>query len=164
MNDQLSSEVSIETLEPMRVACYRAASLSPEEDGWKYILEWRRKQSGGAPGRRFGFDVDVTPEQQKDGLRGYEVWLTVPPQGVRPSAGVTICDFAGGLYAVQTLYKPFVDPFARIPQGWKELHEWVTGSSQYRCGEHQWMEEILPGTAGGGGDDLKLYHPIQLGG
>ena len=70
--------VSIETLAPMRVACYRAASLSPEEDGAKYMLEWWRRQGGGAPGRHFGFDVDVTPEQQKEGLRGYEIWLVVP--------------------------------------------------------------------------------------
>jgi predicted transcriptional regulator YdeE len=79
--------------------------------------------------------------------------------GVQPSAGVTIRDFAGGLYAVKTLHNPFVDPFTYIPQGWKELHEWVIGSSQYRSGEHQWMEEIIPQA---GGDDLKLYHPIVL--
>jgi len=160
MNDKLCSEVAIETLEPLHVACYRAASLSPEEDGGKYILEWWGKQSAGAPGRHFGFDVDVTPEQQKDGLRGYEFWLIVPP-GVRPSEGVTMRDFAGGLYAVQTLYHPFENPFARIPAGWKALHEWVIGSSQCRSGEHQWLEELVPGEKG---DDLKLYHPIQMGG
>ena len=38
-------------------------------------------------------------------------------------------DFAGGLYAVQTLFDPFVDPFGRIPAGWKGLHEWVIGST-----------------------------------
>jgi hypothetical protein len=164
MTDSLCSAVSIETLAPMRVACYRAASLSPEEDGAKYMLEWWRRQGGGAPGRHFGFDVDVSPEQQKEGLRGYEIWLCVPegfaPSGVQPSAGVTVRDFAGGLYAVQTLFDPFVDPFGRIPAGWKALHEWVIGSSECRSGEHQWMEEIV---AGGNGDDLKLYHPIQMG-
>jgi AraC family transcriptional regulator len=159
MNDALGSEISIETLAPMRVACYRAASLSPEEDGTKYMLEWWRQQGGGAPGRHFGFDVDVTPEQQKEGLRGYEIWLCVP-EGVQPSAEVTMRDFAGGLYAVQTLFDPFVDPFGRIPAGWKRLHEWVIGSSQYRSGEHQWLEEIVQGEKG---EDLKLYHPIQMG-
>ncbi len=163
MNDNLSSEVSIETLQPIRVACYRVASVSPEEDGWKYIMDWWRKQSGGVPGRRFGFDVDVTPEQQKNGLRGYEVWLTIPLEA-QSSAGVTVCDFAGGLYAVQTLHNPFVDPFARIPAGWKALHEWVIGSSQYRSGEHQWLEELVPGANSAGGEDLKLYHPIQMAG
>jgi len=88
MNDALASEVSIETLPPMRVACYRAASLTPEEDGAKYILDWWRQQSSAAAGRLFGFDVDVTPEQQKDGLRGYEYRLCVPPE-VQPSDGVT---------------------------------------------------------------------------
>ena len=167
MTDSLCSAVSIETLAPMRVACYRAASLSPEEDGEKFMLEWWRRQSAGAPGRHFGFDVDVTPEQQKEGLRGYEIWLCVSPE-VQPSAEVTVRDFAGGLYAVQTLFDPFVDPFGRIPAGWKALHEWVTGSSHSRggcrSGEHQWLEEIVQGDAGDSrGEDLKLYHPIQMG-
>ncbi len=158
MNGLLCSEISIETLPAMHVACYRAASLSPEEDGHEYIFNWWRQQSPAQPGRHFGFDIDVTPEQQKDGLRGYEHWLVVPLD-TQPSAGVTIQDFPGGLYAVQTLHDPFVDPFARIPPGWKGLHEWVIGSSQYRSGEHQWMEEIVPGD---GCEDLKLYHPIQM--
>jgi AraC family transcriptional regulator len=156
MNELLVSEVTIESLAPLHVACYRSVSQSPEEDGAKFMLEWWRRQSAGAPGRHFGFDVDVTPEQQKDGLRGYEYWLVVPPE-VQPSAGVTLRDFAGGLYAVQTLHHPFEDPFARIPAGWKALHEWVIGSSQYRSGEHQWLEELVAG------DGLKLYHPIQMG-
>jgi AraC family transcriptional regulator len=159
MTDSLCSAVSIETLAPMRVACYRAASLSPEEDGAKFMLEWWRRQGGGAPPRHFGFDVDVSPEQQKEGLRGYEIWLIVPER-VQHSAEVTIQDFAGGLYAVQTLFDPFVDAFGRIPAGWKALHEWVIGSSHYRSGEHQWLEEIVGGRKG---DDLKLYHPIQMG-
>ena len=66
MTDALCSAVSIETLAPMRVACYRAANLSPEEDGAKFMLEWWRRQGGGTPGRHFGFDVDVTPEQQRE--------------------------------------------------------------------------------------------------
>ena len=162
MNDALCSEVSIETLAPMRVACYRAASLSPEEDGAKFMLDRWNQQSGAAPGRRFGFDVAVTPEEQKEGLRGYEIWLVAPPE-VQPSAGVTLREFAGGLYAVQTQYDPFVDPFGRIPAGWKALHEWVIESSECRSGEHQWLEEIVRGAAEDGREDLKLYHPIQMG-
>jgi hypothetical protein len=161
MNELLVSEVTIESLAPLHVACYRSVSQSPEEDGAKFMLEWWRQQSVSAPGHYFGFDVDVTPEQQKGGLRGYEIWLCVPagfaPAGAQPSAEVTVRDFAGGLYAVQTLFDPFVDPFRRIPAGWKALHEWVIGSSQYRSGEHQWLEELVAG------DGLKLYHPIQMG-
>ena|SRR5664279_1168814 len=159
MIDSLCSAVSIETLAPMRVACYRAASLSPEEDGSKFMQEWWRRQGGGMPPRHFGFDVDVTPEQQKEGLRGYEIWLCVPEGFASSEAQVTVRYFAGGLYAVQALFDPFVDPFGRIPAGWKALHEWVIGSSDCRSGEHQWLEELVAGAAG---DDLKLYHPIQM--
>ena len=76
---------------------------------------------------------------------------------------MTLREFAGGLYAVQTQYDPFVDPFGRIPAGWKALHEWVIESSECRSGEHQWLEEIVRGAAEDGREDLKLYHPIQMG-
>ena len=118
---------------------------------------WIARQKIQVPVRDFGFDVDVTPEEQKAGFRGYEFWWTVPT-AVQPSEGVTIRDFAGGLYACMTLYKPFSDPFARIPPGWKELHEWVIASDQYRSGSHQWLEELI---AHPDGDDLKLYHPVM---
>lgn len=156
MNDEFSSDVGIERLSPLWMACYRVASPTPEENTNRFMDDWYTRQKVSAPRRRFGFDVDVTPEEKKAGFRGYEVWFNVP-EGVQPSEGVTIRDFTGGLYAVMTLYHPMVDPFARIPQGWKELHEWVIGSSQYQSGEHQWMEELV---ARDGSDDLKLYHPI----
>lgn len=158
MNDEFSSDVKIETMSPMRVACYQAASPAPEEDAGGFMKEWYKRQNTGVPMRHFGFDVDVTPEEKKAGFRGYVVWVTVPA-GVQPSEGVAIRDFAGGLYAVMTLYHPMVDPFARIPQGWKELHEWVIGSSQYQSGEHQWMEELVIRE---GSEDLILYHPVTL--
>lgn len=157
MGDSQLSEVSIEKLSPMRVACYRAVSENPEGDASKYLEAWYHQQNLSEPHRHFGFNVDVTPEQQKAGYRGYEVWVTVP-EDVQASDGVTIRDFGGGLYATQTLYKPFVDAFLYIPPGWKKLHEWVTSSSQYRSGSHQWLEEMIFKE---GGDDLKLYHPIN---
>jgi DNA gyrase inhibitor GyrI len=157
MNDPFSSDVSIEIMGPLRMACYRVASATPEEDAGWFMKEWYKRQNISVAMRHFGFDLDVTPEEKKAGFRGYEVWITVPA-GVQPSEGVTMRDFAGGLYAVMTLYHPMVDPFARIPQGWKELHDWVIGSSQYQSGEHQWMEELV---AREGSDDLKLYHPIM---
>jgi hypothetical protein len=154
--EQHFGAIRIESLDAMRVACYRAASPTPEEDGSRYIDEWVARQPVNGPVRRFGFDVDVTPEEHQAGWRGYEVWRNVGAQ-VQPGEGVTIKDFAGGLYAVMTLDKPFGDPFSIIPAGWKYLHEWVIASSKYQSGSHQWMEELL---ARKDGEDLKLYHPV----
>jgi len=160
MNDATHSDICIETLDPMRVACYRAISPSPEEDGSQYLDAWVARQRIEGQVRRFGFDTDVPPAQQKPGVRGYEVWRTVPAD-VQPSSGVTMKDFPGGLYAVMTLHRPFTDPSKFIPAGWKELHEWVIHSSRYRSASHQWLEELI---AQEDGAHLRLYHPVMLTG
>ena len=71
--------------------------------------------------------------------------------------GVTIKEFEGGLYAVMTLEKASLDPFAIIPPGWKALHEWVITHPSYRGGNQQWLEEKISHPDG---DDLILYYPL----
>lgn len=157
MDEQRYSDVQIQTLEPQHVACYRVVSPTPEDDVHRFMKDWLVRQNLGRPVREFGFDVDVNPDQQKAGLRGYEVWKVVPAS-VQPSDGVTIRDFEGGLYAMMTIYKPFSDPFKWIPYGWKSLHQWVIESDRYRGAGHQWLEELI------GEDhqaDLALYHPVM---
>jgi DNA gyrase inhibitor GyrI len=158
MNNEPFGRIDIETLGSLHVACYRAASPTPENDASRHLEDWLAHQRVTQPVRHFGFDVNVTDEQHKAGYRGYEVWLTVPAH-VLPSDGVTIRDFDGGLYAVMTIHKPFDDPFARIPGGWKRLHEWVIQSDRCRGAGHQWLEELITPN---GDNDLKLYHPIRL--
>lgn len=157
METQRTSQVTIETLPAIRVASYRAVSPSPEEDGYAFMKAWIARQGLSGRAREFGFDCDVTEEQAKAGLRSYEQWWVVP-ESVTGSEGVTIREFAGGLYAVMTLYHPFEAPFERIPAGWQHLMDWVNASGTYKGAEHQWLEELVPGSAG---DDLKLYHPVM---
>lgn len=156
METQLTSQVTIETLPALRVACYQAVSPSPEEDGYAFMKTWLAGQ--GLPGRvrEFGMDCEVNEEQAKAGLRGYEQYWVVP-ESVAGSEGVTIREFPGGLFAVMTLYHPFEAPFERIPAGWQQLWDWVNTSETYRGAEHQCLEELVPGSAG---DDLRLYHPV----
>jgi DNA gyrase inhibitor GyrI len=154
--DQTTMNVTIESLAPMRVASYRSFSPYPEMDGAKFMAQWVAERNLSEPTRDFGFDIDVTPEQRKAGLRGYEFWRTVPAM-VQPSGGVTIKEFEGGLYAVVTLEKASLDPFAIIPPGWKALHEWVITHPSYRGGNQQWLEEKISHPDG---DDLKLYYPL----
>lgn len=158
MEQNLTSAITIETKAPMRVACYRVISATPEDDVTRFMDEWIARHSPGTPSASFGFDVEVSPEQAKQGLRGYEIWRAVPPE-VEPAEGVTIRNFPGGLYAVMTLYDPFEDPFQRIPGGWHQLHEWVISSDRYRSGSQQWLEELLHE---GSATHLKLYHPVAV--
>jgi len=158
MSNEPFSAIGSETLSPLRVACYRTVSPTPEEDGSHYMEDWIACQNVSGPVRHFGFDVDVTAEQRKAGYRGYEVWVSVSTE-VQPSADVTIRAFTGGLYAVMTIHRPFDDPCVAIPAGWKKLHEWVIRSDRCRGASHQWLEELI---AADGSNDLKLYHPIVV--
>ncbi len=152
----MGTSIYIESLPPLRVACMRFISQTPEVDGQKFIDECNALQGLPTSGRHFGFDVDVTSEQQKAGCRGYEYWLVVPPS-FEPVGEMTIREFDGGIYATLTLAHPFEDPYKFIPAGWKELHDWVIRSNQYRVASHQWLEELIPRPDG---NDLKLYHPV----
>ncbi len=150
--------VRIETLEPARVACYRAIGKEPEHLSLGYLKRWLmdRRVRNPRSVRIFGFDVEVSPEERKRGLRGYEVWATVPV-GVRPSAGVRIRTAPGGLYAVLRVRDALVDPYARIPAGWKRLGEWTRRNREYRLTEGLCLEEHIQE---GGSMHLDLFVPV----
>jgi len=150
--------VQVKTLGALRVAHYRAVSPTPEDDSFKRMEEWLSQQDIKSPAsaRRFGFDVEVSPEQRGKGFRGYEVWCEVP-ESVTASGDVEVKDFGGGLYAVMKVTDPFSNPFEVIPAGWKRLVEWARTSTEYVIGEHQHLEEPV-----GTKEDLclNLYLPI----
>jgi hypothetical protein len=152
------SDIRLETLPPLHVARCRAVSETPEEDAADRMARWRAAQKLSGPFRHFGFDTDVTPAEAAAGLRGYEVWTTVPA-GVQPSGGINLSDFAGGLYAAMTIREPFDDPFAWIPAGWQQLHLWVEASPRVGSADHQWLEELVDEA---GRRDLVLFHPVTI--
>ncbi len=158
--DDHYGEVRIKTLEPLRVACFQGASQEPEHDAFEAAFAWLEKQGLGlATGQRlFGFDVEVSPEQAQSGLRGYEVWASVPPE-VQSTPEVPAKNFGGGLYAVMKVSDPFSDPFAVIPAGWQRLAQWAEASREYQIGRHQWLEEHIETAEG---TCLDLYLPISV--
>jgi DNA gyrase inhibitor GyrI len=155
--DERYGEVRIETVPPLHVACYRAVSQSPEDDVSRFMQNWIKEHKLQPPARTFGFDVEVAPEQQQGGLRGYELWTSVPA-GTRPAGGVTIRDFAGGLYAVMTIRDPFTKPFDYIPSGWQVLWKWVQGSTHYRPVVRQMLEEVVERE---GRKDLDVFCAVE---
>jgi DNA gyrase inhibitor GyrI len=156
MENTLESQITIETLPPMRVASLKVISSTPEGDSIRLLRQWLERHHLPESQRIFGFDVDVSPEDTLQGKRGYETWMPVPDEA-QPSEDIEIKEFAGGSYAALTLVNPFVDAFTIIPSSWKRLHEWVIGSKEYMGAAHQWLEELLVHPPA---DDLKLYHPI----
>ena len=151
------SDVTITDLPPLRVASFRAISRAPEDDALRVLTRWAVGVGFTELPRSFGFDVEIAPRQVTAGLRGYEVWLVVP-EGIQAMEPVTIRDFAGGRYATLTIHRPFDDPFAIIPAGWRTLHEWVTARRLALLGEPQCLEEVVSSE---GGQDMILYYPVH---
>lgn len=151
------SEVSIETLPPLRVACFRAASRTPEEDAAKVLDKWTAEAGIRATSRHFGFEVEVSPGQTEAGLRSYELWYEVPP-GVVGSGPVEIRDFPGGRFAALTIHEPFEDPFTHIPAGWNALYDWVVAEGLAQAELGICLEEVV---ARDGKQDMILYHPVR---
>lgn len=149
------SEVRIEVVPPMRVACFQAVSSTPEDDAAQHVRQWMSIR-GLPAGRLFGFDVPVSPEQRRHGLRGYEVWAVIPPE-TGASGGAAIREFPGGLYAVMTIHEAFDDPFTLIPEGWTRLAKWVGSSAEYHGAGHQGLEEIVKD---GRARHLVIYYPV----
>jgi len=136
--------VAVRNIEPMRMACYKAVSETPEEDSIGHMRRWLgEKDLIGARGVRvFGFDAEVTSEQQKAGLRGYEVWASIP-KGVEPPKEMMLKDFSGGLFAVMRITDPFTNPFEVIPAGWKRLVGWAKANEEYKIVEGPCLEEHI---------------------
>ncbi len=147
-------------LEPVRVARFRAKGKEPEHLATGYIKRWLLDQRLRNPEavRIFGFDVETPAAEAKRGIRAYEVWVPVPAR-VRPSQGVRIGRAPGGLYAVLRVRDALVDPYVRIPAGWKRLGDWVHQSRDVRLTEGLCLEEHVQA---GGSIHLDLFAPVAI--
>lgn len=160
----INSDVTIKKLEAMRVASYRVISKNPEDEVIEYLKNWIMKngldkQEGM---RSFGFDIPVGEEQRKEGLRGYEYWVTVPHWATE-SEGVKIRGIEADEYAVLRITNPFSNPFDTIPNGWKRLKEWVM-NSEYKTtsvSNRYWLEEVIQD---GENTYMDIYFPVKDGG
>ncbi len=153
-----AERVRVVTLKPMRVARFRALGKEPEHVSTGYLKRWLLDQRirDARSVRIFGFDVEVSPAEQTRGFRAYEAWATVP-ETVRPSHGVRIGRAPGGTFAVMRVSDALVDPYARIPAGWKRLSDWVQRSREYRLTEGLCLEEHVQGE---GAMHLDLFIPV----
>lgn len=137
------SEVRIDKLNCMTVASARRISNNPEDEAVTYMTKWAEK-TGIGNSRRFGFDIPVTEEEQNRGLRGYEYWVSVDENVLTPD-DITLKNVEECKYAILRITDPFIDPFERIPMGWKKLASWVN-SKGYKTScekERYWLEEVL---------------------
>lgn len=156
------SDVSIVSLPEMTVASGARISRDPEDEVIAYMTNWAGTVGIGSGTRQFGFDVPVSDEEQSQGLRGYEYWVVVD-ENLSPAvlpADITMKQVESCKYAVLRIMEPFVDPFERIPLGWRKIAEWVHSRGyQAACDkERYWLEEKLEID---GSTLMDIYFPIE---
>ena len=163
--DTIFNEVEFIQLPRIRVAMYRVVSLNPEEEVINYMENWA-KESGlldivGFSPRRFGWDYQqITEEQKKQNLRGYEFSYTIPENFTPKIEGVDIFYIEADEYAVLRITDPFKNPWDSIPSAWKKLSDFVL-NSEYK--PTHWnnrfaMEEIVEKD---GITYMYIYFPIK---
>lgn len=126
----------LKTLDPFKVASYTAYSKTPENDAFKVLNDWACKNGllKEEKYRIFGFDIPNS--MQKDGLYGYEVWMTIKPNFKFVDDKVVEKRFQGGLYAVTST------TIEGIEDTWNRFGKWIK-LSKYGLGKHQYLEEHL---------------------
>jgi DNA gyrase inhibitor GyrI len=148
-------DVRVVRLEPLHVASALGFGPSPEAQAWETLMAWARAQglAGDLKAHRFfGFN-NPNPAPGSPNY-GYEQWMTVGPEATA-GEGVTIQDFAGGLYAVMLC------PEIPSPERWGQLVQWREASA-YPGAAHQWLEELLtPDIPFEAGWKFDLYLPIR---
>ena len=129
-NDEIYSEVSIRRMPAFRVAKYVMISQNPESDVMNYMKEWGKRSgllASDPEAKMLGWDFPfVSQEQQmRFGLHGY-VAAYILPEGFQTNCpGVEYCNNSESEYAVITVKDPHVQPFERIPLGYKIIMDYL---------------------------------------
>lgn len=135
-------QVRIVKLSPMRIACYRAISKTPEDDCAKVMNEFIGKHGLSEKDygfRHFGFN-NPDPVAGSD-IYGYEMWVSIP-KGLEVNEPLWEGQMLGGLYASIPTY------MSSIFENWQKLHKWVGESDSYEAEfkpeqGRQWLEENI---------------------
>lgn len=129
-------DVRIVQLESMNIAMASGFGPSPEEEAWKKLQTWATSQGlldNPKAHRYFGYN-NPSPAPGSPNY-GYDQWMTVDGE-VKPSTGVKLFNFPGGLYAVTRCQ------LKNITETWGQLALWRE-NSHYLEADHQWLEECL---------------------
>lgn len=149
------NEVRVIDLKPFRAVILQKISQTPEKDVWEQTVQFVKKHNLESlhTTRYFGFD-NPSP-QSSNPVYGYEMWITVTDDF--NCDDVEIRDIPNGLYAVTTSFSA-----AEIGERWKLLNNWVK-ESEYKTGDHQWLEEaiVLDLEVESGDFQLDLNYPLS---
>ena len=128
--DEIYSEVIIRKVPAFKMARYVMISPDPESDVQNYMQNWGKISgllAADPNAKLIGWDFPfVTQEQQtRFGLHGY-IAAYVLPEGFETNCpGVEYAQNKAAMYAVITVTEPMIQPFERIPGGYKGIMEFL---------------------------------------
>jgi DNA gyrase inhibitor GyrI/DNA-binding HxlR family transcriptional regulator len=148
-------EVKIVELKPMRVASFRAVSVSPEHDATEMLLRW-------ATGKGYLNDLEKHPiygfnnPNPTTGKKeyGYEFWIKVDEDYTEED--INLKDVPGGRYAVTTCRN-----LSEIGELWRRLGNWVKENGYEYNKDAECLEKTHNIAASDDQLVLDLYAPIK---
>ena len=152
--DEIYSEVEIRKVPAFRMAKYVMISPEPESDVQEHMKNWGRKSgllAAHPDAKLIGWDFPfVSQEQQvRFGLHGYAAAYILPDGFQTDCAGAEYCCNSEAEYAVITVTEPFIQPFERIPVGYKHIMEFLktydsnekTSDNMIGCFEYEYEKD-----------------------
>lgn len=132
--EEIYSEVKIKKMSAFRMARYVMISPNPESDVQNYMKNWG-KESGllaaDPKAKLIGWDFPFVSQElhTRFGLHGY-VAAYILPEGFETNCpGVEYAQNKEAEYAVITVTEPMLQPFERIPTGYKRVMEFLQANN-----------------------------------
>ena len=131
---EIYSDVTIRKVPAFQMAKYAIISQNPEDDVLTHMRNWAEKcglLAADPNSKLIGWDFPFVSQEQsmRFGMHGYAA-AYVLPDGFRTNCdGVEYCDNREASYAVITVKDPMVQPFERIPVGYKHIMEYLEANS-----------------------------------
>ena len=143
--DKIYSDVTIKKLPAFRMAMYVIISKDPEDDVQKHMKRWGQKSGllAACPDAKLiGWDFPYISQEQQTrfGLHGYAAAYVLPEGYETDCEGVCYCSNSEATYAMITVTEPHIQPFERIPTGYKH----IMGYMQANNFKDKITEGVLP--------------------
>lgn len=128
------SDVEIRKVPSFKMARYIMISPNPEDDVQAYMKHWGNKSgllAAHPDAKLIGWDFPFISQEQQTrfGLHGYVAAYILPEGFETDCPSVEIAQNKEADYAVITVTEPFIQPFERIPTGYKHIMEYLQANN-----------------------------------
>ena len=132
--EEIYSKVEIRKVPSFKMARYVMISPNPEDDVQSYMRKWGEKSglfAFDSKAKMIGWDFPFVSQEQQTrfGLHGYVAAYVIPEGFETNCPGVEFAQNLEAEYAVITVTEPFVQPFERIPTGYKHIMEFLQANN-----------------------------------